>query len=74
MFAVVAASPAAVGALRKESVDRNRRLQPQELVCRNVALRKESVDRNVDAIKRVLHQLVALRKESVDRNWPGHFF
>ena len=61
-------------ALRKESVDRNRSLQPQELVCRNVALRKESVDRNVDAIKRVLHQLVALRKESVDRNWPGHFF
>ena len=47
MFAVVAASLAAVVALRKESVDRNAKYAYGR-INDIVALRKESVDRNTD--------------------------
>ena len=55
-------------ALRKESVDRNHKLNINRPTI-TVALRKESVDRNTQRrdFKR-LGLLVALRKESVDRN------
>ena len=46
MFAVVAASLAAVVALRKESVDRNTQWGQWPVTGSGVALRKESVDRN----------------------------
>ena len=56
-------------ALRKESVDRNRRHEDGTLRL-DVALRKESVDRNIFIRSLMLFfALVALRKESVDRNW-----
>ena len=58
-------------ALRKESVDRNRRRMP---FCRlnTVALRKESVDRNTNlCVQHGESATVALRKESVDRNGLG---
>ena len=45
MFAVFAASLAAVVALRKESVDRNTGIDTAFFII-HVALRKESVDRN----------------------------
>ena len=57
-----------VVALRKESVDRNKRIGIEPLTV-DVALRKESVDRNnvaAGALQGV--GMVALRKESVDRN------
>ena len=54
-------------ALRKESVDRNRRHEDGSLRL-DVALRKESVDRNSWAARARVAQYVALRKESVDRN------
>ena len=68
MFAVVAASPAAVVALRKESVDRNHddmlryRDAEQSLSARRAWI--EMVSRAL----RCLTDFVALRKESVDRN------
>ena len=46
MFAVFAASLAAVVALRKESVDRNTAFLAARVSSLAVALRKESVDRN----------------------------
>ena len=56
-------------ALRKESVDRNRKDVPAQH-NRQVALRKESVDRNPCTPRRACDawRHVALRKESVDRN------
>ena len=59
--------PICVVALRKESVDRNRRYYATiKSIC--VALRKESVDRNKKLMTKLLSDTVALRKESVDRN------
>ena len=58
-------------ALRKESVDRNRRREDGSLRLDTVALRKESVDRNDCAHGAAHCALVALRKESVDRNIGG---
>ena len=58
-------------ALRKESVDRNKRevIDPHR---EPVALRKESVDRNkVCDGRQQRDNRVALRKESVDRNSRG---
>ena len=55
-------------ALRKESVDRNRRDVPALYDQLVVALRKESVDRNLLGNLGAVVGLVALRKESVDRN------
>ena len=55
-------------ALRKESVDRNRRRGVCRSHARQVALRKESVDRNIFLRRCTKWMLVALRKESVDRN------
>ena len=57
-------------ALRKESVDRNKRLGLLGWL-RTVALRKESVDRNKVSALRETVPRVALRKESVDRNMPS---
>ena len=54
-------------ALRKESVDRNHKLNINRPTI-TVALRKESVDRNHVAVHFVTLSAVALRKESVDRN------
>ena len=54
-------------ALRKESVDRNIRVDKTQSPP-SVALRKESVDRNVDGAVSGSGDYVALRKESVDRN------
>ena len=61
-------TPAAIVALRKESVDRN--ILGVSIVSKQpVALRKESVDRNIVLIPSIMTvRLVALRKESVDRN------
>ena len=60
----------AIVALRKESVDRNRR-KVLGFPCKQfrVALRKESVDRNNSYPIKYLSSGVALRKESVDRNF-----
>ena len=55
-------------ALRKESVDRNLRLNAADIGLVKVALRKESVDRNSRARCFLRRAPVALRKESVDRN------
>ena len=56
-------------ALRKESVDRNGKIDTgRRKKRRNVALRKESVDRNIADVVKDVHAGVALRKESVDRN------
>ena len=52
-------------ALRKESVDRNRRF-PQSPLCERVALRKESVDRNVLDMDAAL---LELRSLSARRAW-----
>ena len=52
-------------ALRKESVDRNRRF-PQSPLCERVALRKESVDRNVLDMDAAL---LELRSLSASRAW-----
>ena len=54
-------------ALRKESVDRNRKFL-STFWSLPVALRKESVDRNSWYSNKVESRAVALRKESVDRN------
>ena len=57
-----------VVALRKESVDRNKKLRMMKCKLK-VALRKESVDRNATMqIVIIVVRAVALRKESVDRN------
>ena len=58
---------ALIVALRKESVDRNRRHEDGSLRLDTVALRKESVDRNALAVLAGPFWPVALRKESVDR-------
>ena len=58
-------------ALRKESVDRNRRAVKCAICGIKVALRKESVDRNCYLDNIEITQAVALRKESVDRNSMG---
>ena len=56
-------------ALRKESVDRNDKINIDAVSYNVVALRKESVDRNASWGRRHTGpQAVALRKESVDRN------
>ena len=56
-------------ALRKESVDRNKKKAVAHKAFDAVALRKESVDRNVALdVALVPVEQVALRKESVDRN------
>ena len=57
-------------ALRKESVDRNIKMQ-YRLHAITVALRKESVDRNASPRPQSCGRPVALRKESVDRNTKG---
>ena len=62
-----------VVALRKESVDRNRKSTPGIFCCNAVALRKESVDRNFGKGQFLCNQVVALRKESVDRNLQTNF-
>ena len=55
-------------ALRKESVDRNRKINTRGSEKMKVALRKESVDRNRPVLVYLTFSFVALRKESVDRN------
>ena len=56
-------------ALRKESVDRNIRVDKTQSPASVVALRKESVDRNLGKFGNAKrYKAVALRKESVDRN------
>ena len=65
--------PICVVALRKESVDRNRRYYATiKSIC--VALRKESVDRNKKLMTKLLSDTVALRKESVDRNSQNYSY
>ena len=62
-------------ALRKESVDRNKKNGLQGNRHNTVALRKESVDRNMWwGVRKAVGSLVALRKESVDRNCPGRIW
>ena len=60
----------ALVALRKESVDRNCKINTRGCKKMKVALRKESVDRNISALESYNIIInVALRKESVDRNY-----